>query len=136
MAIFQSSSGSVLARPEVGVGPRVLLVLVKPYAVMEACRAAFLCRELVGSTDVIILIYISSQALSTAPVPDKSNSPLDRNGWEMGQFASILYILLLDRTGLCEYFTFIILATVRGLQSCLNPVYQQEEMPSDLRSGK
>ena len=58
--------------------------------------------SLVGSTDVIILIYDSSQPPSPAPVPDRSNSPLDRNGWEKCQFASVLYILLLDRMGLQE----------------------------------
>lgn len=86
----------------------------------------YLSGGLVRSTSVIILIFISSQPSSTAPVPDKSNSPLDGNMWEICQFEPVLYILLLDRTELNEYFTFIILATVGGLQSCLNPVYQQE----------
>ena len=68
-----------------------------------------------GSADVIILIYDASQPPSPAPVRDRSNAPLDRNGWEKRQFGSVLYILLLDRMGLQEQLTFMILATVGGL---------------------
>lgn len=76
-----------------------------------------LSGSLVGSTNVIILIYLSRQPPNTAPVPDKSNSPLDSNVWETCQFEPVLYILLLDRTERNEYFTFIILAAVGGLRA-------------------
>lgn len=65
----------------------------------------------VGSTSVIVPIFISSQPSNPAPVPDKSNSPLDSNVWEMRQCEPVLYILFLDRTELNGYFTFIVLAT-------------------------
>lgn len=46
-----------------------------------------LSGNLVGSTNVITLIYICSQTPNTAPVLDKSNSPLDSNVQEPCQFS-------------------------------------------------
>lgn len=66
----------------VGFGQRALFVMVNPQATVEACRIASPFWEFGGSTNVIILIYISSQPPNTAPVPDKSNSPLDSNVWK------------------------------------------------------
>lgn len=74
-----------------------------------------LSGSLVESISIIILIFISSQPSDIAAAPDNSNSPLDSNVWEIRQFEPVLYILLLDRTELNGYFTFISLATFGGL---------------------
>lgn len=76
---------------------RALFVMVNPQAAMGACSIASLFWEFGGSTNVIILIYIFSQPPNTAPVPDKSNSPLDSNTWKYASLS--LYCTFFSLTG-------------------------------------